>query len=171
MKRRPCWCPKPFLWELNSFLMQTLSFVPTNLHRCWPRQWKHSMADITVVTIKCVQVGRLAFLDSQCTGGGCSVAVVSSVAVWSSHLSTNRMRFYFFQSKCVVIVSSLSVTSQLGEGCNTSFVRFVFLILWKTWVWNSFEAFSPMGFWRILQKCEVCSKRSLLNAYVHMLES
>ena len=35
-----------------------------------------------------------------------SVAVVSSVAVWSSHLSTNRMRFYFFQSKCVVIVSS-----------------------------------------------------------------
>ena len=35
-----------------------------------------------------------------------SVAVVSSVAVCSSHLSTNRMRFYFFQSKCVVIVSS-----------------------------------------------------------------
>ena len=36
----------------------------------------------------------------------CSVAVVSSVAVWSSHLSTNRMGFCFFQSKCVVIVSS-----------------------------------------------------------------
>ena len=35
-----------------------------------------------------------------------SVAVVSSVAVWSSHLSTNRMRFYLLQSKCVVIVSS-----------------------------------------------------------------
>ena len=69
--------------------------------------WKHSIAHITVVTIKCVQVGRLAFLDSHCTGGGWSVAVVSSVAVWSSHLSTNRMRFYFFQSKCVVIVSSL----------------------------------------------------------------
>ena len=28
---------------LNSFLMQTLSFVPINLHRCWPREWKHSM--------------------------------------------------------------------------------------------------------------------------------
>ena len=25
------------MWELNSFLMQTLSFVPTHLHRCWPR--------------------------------------------------------------------------------------------------------------------------------------
>ena len=43
MKQRPCWCPKPILWELNSFLMQTLSFVPINLHRCWPREWKHSI--------------------------------------------------------------------------------------------------------------------------------
>ena len=43
MKRRPCWCPKPVLWELTSFLMQTLSFVPINLHRCWPREWKHSI--------------------------------------------------------------------------------------------------------------------------------
>ena len=30
MKRRPCWCPKPVLLELNSLLMQTLSFVPIN---------------------------------------------------------------------------------------------------------------------------------------------
>ena len=43
MKRRPCWCPKLVLWELNSFLMQTLSFVPINLHRCCPREWKHSI--------------------------------------------------------------------------------------------------------------------------------
>ena len=38
MKRRPCWCPKLILWELYSFLMQMLSFVPINLHRCWPRE-------------------------------------------------------------------------------------------------------------------------------------
>ena len=44
MNRRPCWCPKPILWELNSFLMQTLSSVPINLPRCWPREWKHSIA-------------------------------------------------------------------------------------------------------------------------------
>ena len=43
MKRPPCWCPKPILWELNSFLMQTLSFVSVNLYRCWPREWKHSI--------------------------------------------------------------------------------------------------------------------------------
>ena len=41
--RRPYWCPKPVPWELNSFLMQTLSFVPINLHIWWPREWKHSI--------------------------------------------------------------------------------------------------------------------------------
>ena len=30
MKWWPCWLLKPFLWELNSFLMQTLSFVLIN---------------------------------------------------------------------------------------------------------------------------------------------
>ena len=43
MKQWPCWCPKLILWELNSFLMQTLSFVPIHLHRYWPREWKHSI--------------------------------------------------------------------------------------------------------------------------------
>ena len=43
MKRWPCWCSKPILWELYPFLMQTLSFVPILLHRCWPREWKHSI--------------------------------------------------------------------------------------------------------------------------------
>ena len=38
MKRRPFWCTKTILWELNSFLMQTLSFVPINSHICWPRE-------------------------------------------------------------------------------------------------------------------------------------
>ena len=32
-------------WELISFLMQTLSFVPINLHRCWSREWKHSIGE------------------------------------------------------------------------------------------------------------------------------
>ena len=38
MKWQQCWCPKLILWELNSFLTQTLSFVPINLHRCWPHE-------------------------------------------------------------------------------------------------------------------------------------
>ena len=42
MKRRPSWCPKPILERWNLF-MQTFSFVPINLHRCWPLEWKHSM--------------------------------------------------------------------------------------------------------------------------------
>ena len=46
MKRRPVWCPKPIVWELYSFRMQTLS-IPINLHRCWPREWKHSIEILT----------------------------------------------------------------------------------------------------------------------------
>ena len=38
MKRRPCWCPKPILWELKLFLCEKLSFVPINLQSCWPRK-------------------------------------------------------------------------------------------------------------------------------------
>ena len=38
-----CWCPNPIPWEVNSFLMQTLSFVSINLHRCWPLEWKRSI--------------------------------------------------------------------------------------------------------------------------------
>ena len=37
MKRQPCWRPKQILWESNSFLQQTLSFVLINWHRCQPR--------------------------------------------------------------------------------------------------------------------------------------
>ena len=43
MERRPCWCPKRIFWELYSFLMQMLSFVLINLHRCWPREGKQSI--------------------------------------------------------------------------------------------------------------------------------
>ena len=49
MKRRPCWCPKPIPWKLNSFLMQKLSFVPINLHRRWPCEWKHSIFSVNVI--------------------------------------------------------------------------------------------------------------------------
>ena len=43
VKRWPCWCTKTTLWELNSFLMKKLSFVPINYHRCQPREWKRSI--------------------------------------------------------------------------------------------------------------------------------
>ena len=31
---------KKILWELNSFHMLKLSFIPSNLQSCWPRDWK-----------------------------------------------------------------------------------------------------------------------------------
>ena len=44
IKRRPCWCSKPILWELICFLM-SLSFVPINLHRCYSREWERSIGN------------------------------------------------------------------------------------------------------------------------------
>ena len=42
IKGRPCWCTMTIPWELNFFLIIKLSFVPINLHRSWPREWKRS---------------------------------------------------------------------------------------------------------------------------------
>ena len=90
-------------------------------------------------------LGRLAFPDSQCTGGRCCVAVVSSVAVCSSHLSTNRMRFYFFQPKCVVIVSSLCDFPS-REGLWYEFCSFRFLDPVEDLSMKQFCSVFPDGF-------------------------
>ena len=71
MKRRPCWCLKPILQELNSFLLQTLSFVPINLHRYWPREGKRSIADsigqkvhVTTLTLNQIELNVKNFVFS-----------------------------------------------------------------------------------------------------------
>ena len=57
MKPRPCRCPKQVLWELNSFVMQMLSFVLINLHRCWPREWKTDYRRILVYSFCLINIG------------------------------------------------------------------------------------------------------------------
>ena len=41
--RRPCLCTKKILWELNSFHLLKLYFIPSNLENCRPRDWKRSI--------------------------------------------------------------------------------------------------------------------------------
>ena len=41
---------KKILWELNSFHMLKLSFIPSNLQSCWPRDWKRSIGLISKTT-------------------------------------------------------------------------------------------------------------------------
>ena len=59
--RRPYWCTKQWigghvcvqkkiLWELNSFHMLKLSFIPSNLQSCWPCDWKRSIGLISKTT-------------------------------------------------------------------------------------------------------------------------
>ena len=38
--RPPYLCTKNIPWELNSFHMLKLSFIPSILQSCWPRDWK-----------------------------------------------------------------------------------------------------------------------------------
>ena len=47
----PCWCSKPVLWGVVSFLRQTLSFVPINLHRRWSRKWKYFIKEFPFLSL------------------------------------------------------------------------------------------------------------------------
>ena len=83
----------------------------------------------------------------------CSVAVVSSVTVWASHLSTNRMCFYFFQSKWVVIVSSP------GDFSTRSCRRLVYetgLERFPRWVFGEFYRSAKLMFESFLAQ-RICS--------------
>ena len=48
MNRRPCLCTKKILWELNSFHVFKLCFIPSDLQSCSPRDWKRSIIYFTV---------------------------------------------------------------------------------------------------------------------------
>ena len=49
------------LRDVNSCLMQTLSFVLINSHRCWPREWKHSIHVYKVFKIQVLQSAYFRF--------------------------------------------------------------------------------------------------------------
>ena len=60
-------CSEPILWEFNSsVLMLRLSFVPMNLHNCWPRDWKGSWTGMLRSEIETLALiasrGNTAFL-------------------------------------------------------------------------------------------------------------
>ena len=57
MKRRPCLCTKTILWELNSFLMQMLSFVPMNCIDAG-----HESESALVLAIKNVRIAGLIII-------------------------------------------------------------------------------------------------------------
>ena len=43
MNWRQQMCTKKVLWEMNPLHMLKLSFTPSNLQSCWPRDWKRSI--------------------------------------------------------------------------------------------------------------------------------
>ena len=54
MKRPPCWCLKPILWELNPFILLKLIFAPINLYLIFrTRDWICSMRPTKVQDRDC----------------------------------------------------------------------------------------------------------------------
>ena len=62
--RRPCWCPQLILRELNSILMQTLSFVFMEKHVHWSHEWKRPIANHEVNARTCFAGGPQCFKKS-----------------------------------------------------------------------------------------------------------
>ena len=60
-------CTKPILWELYSFLMKKLSFIPINLYVCWPRWRKRSICGVILafwLVLTYDQLGTDEFMTS-----------------------------------------------------------------------------------------------------------
>ena len=93
-----------------------------------------------------------AFVSTLTTSFVCGVAVVSSVVVMSSHLITNRMRFYFFRSKRFERVFCVSLP-QLGEGCNAKKL------------WEDFRVRSLRISWAILVSQVILVSWAILDAF------
>lgn len=55
--RLPCWSLKTILWELDSFLMWTHSFVPINLQSCRPREWNAIFSKLSEYIIDSITHG------------------------------------------------------------------------------------------------------------------
>ena len=122
--RRPYWCPKPILWELNSFLMQMLTFVPVNLDRWWPRDWKRSI--VCLNKLKYYRELRFALAKSLCYFINGSFAFspgliyIIIIITWYCDLFEYA---FFHELSSAFFLSPISSTVTL-------FLVFLFLLFW-----------------------------------------
>ena len=99
MNRRSCLCTKKILWELNSFHMLKLSFIPSNLQSCWPRDWKLIVTDCDDSN-----------LENTCTS---VPKIQSQTTTWSTK----------YQGKKRVIDTRVSKASQIHPDDTTAIAR------------------------------------------------
>ena len=92
-------CPQTQTKSQKPFCMFKTCFK--GLFRSKMSRYPNSMSTLHPIRLSIHSAGILVTIALVC-----SITVLSSNVVMSSHLITNRMRFYFFQSKCVVNVSS-----------------------------------------------------------------
>ena len=111
MKRRPCWCTKPILWELDSFLMQTFSFVPINLHRCWTRNWKRSICGAwSIINFIVLLISTLLLLLLLYPQTG-----VKFDFVWGEESCNNLKSILFYGKRYLSFTLTIAALCPLGD--------------------------------------------------------
>ena len=136
MKQRPCWCNKKILWELNSFLMWTLSFVPINLHRCWLATWVKTLYTRRLIinllfsyTFEHVSCTSCIFNKVQC--------IVLSSYIWQStfidwgSINQNKVAPKFWVASLILHVSNRNKI-KYQKGKIPSFICFVMPVVVRT---------------------------------------
>ena len=147
IKRRPCWCAKPVLRELNSFLMKTLSFVPINLHRHRPREWKRWLS----IKLNTPHISLCYFWRYIDTSTLIKIICKLSPKLWVIHSVLLNMflllRFFSgFDLICLNLYSLIYATSSLISGL---LISDLFLLFHALLVLNYTTTFNPLYYRKI----------------------
>ena len=145
--RRPCWCAKPILWELNSFLMKTLSFVPINLHRHRPCEWKRWLS----IKLNTPHISLCYFWRYIDTSTLIKIICKLSPKLWVIHSVLLNMflllRFFSgFDLICLNLYSLIYATSSLISGL---LISDLFLLFHALLVLNYTTTFNPLYYRKI----------------------
>ena len=97
MKRRPCLCPNHSCGSWTLFLYA--SFVPVNLHRWWPREWKHRICSLIQRKVKKWHT-HICLLPLDC----CSRIIFASLSILKVPTAIFFLCFFFY-SLCVFVYS------------------------------------------------------------------
>ena len=119
--------PKKILWALNSDMLK-LSFIPSNLQSCWPRDWKRSIAAFreSIKMQTCTRLMSLIFKNhntpcfpSNILNLHCFLVpkncTIEEIAQWSCKLLA--VKRYFWIGAVWQIVSSHVVSSSCFANC------------------------------------------------------
>ena len=129
MKWRPCWCPKPILWEWNFFLLcKNFLFSNRFAYFCRPREGKPSIRgfyiDSTKIQTKKVSISSEFLLSRDITATQNLYLRKFLVSKGSSFCDRRRLNFQALASRGIKLASAKSL---MWVKNFTDFLRFCYL--------------------------------------------